>query len=233
MAPWLLLASAVVPALALLWYFYSRDANPEPRGVVLRTFFLGMVICAPVVPVAIELQKLGGTGGGPLGHALREAFLGAAVPEELFKFAVLWLWVRRQPVHGLVYGATASLGFAALENALYVASGGVGTALMRAVTAVPSHALTGAIMGAFAGRAVFGPGRSPASPALGVALVGLLAAIALHGAYDFVLMLDSGVWGLLALPILWLEIHWARRWIARLRAEQAALAAVVPAQPLT
>ena len=45
--------SAVIPSLLLLWYVYARDRNPEPRGLLLKTFLLGAAICAPVIPVAM------------------------------------------------------------------------------------------------------------------------------------------------------------------------------------
>ena len=89
-----------------------------------------------------------------------KAVLGAAIPEELFKFLVLRWYVWRkphfdEPLDGVVYGATASLGFATLENILYVGSHGLEMAVLRALTAVPGHAFTGVVMGAFLGRARF------------------------------------------------------------------------------
>lgn len=225
----LLLASALVPAWLLLWYFWSRDAHPEPRGVVLRTFLWGAFICLPVVPVASGLEALGAGAAGTWSRALVQAFLGAAVPEELFKFLVLRLWVWRQeafdePMDGLVYGATASLGFAALENLLYVGSGGLHVAALRAFTAVPGHALTGAILGAYVGQARFGPPEARTR----TLAAGLLVAIALHGAYDAVLMSGTG-WAALALLVLWVDLRWTRRLVARLRGAQEAGGAVAAA----
>lgn len=228
----LLLASALVPAWLLLWYFWSRDAHPEPRGVVLRTFLWGAFICLPVVPVASGLEALGAGAAGTWSRALVQAFLGAAIPEELFKFLVLRLWVWRQeafdePMDGLVYGATASLGFAALENLLYVGSGGLHVAALRAFTAVPGHALTGAILGAYVGQARFGPPQARAR----TLAAGLAVAVALHGAYDAVLMSGTG-WAALALLVLWVDLRWARRLIARLRgAQDAGAVEAAPALP--
>jgi RsiW-degrading membrane proteinase PrsW (M82 family) len=56
---------------------------------------------------------------------------------------------------GVVYGAVASLGFATLENILYVTPNGFAVAAARAFTAVPGHALLGVIMGYYVGRAKF------------------------------------------------------------------------------
>mgnify|MGYP006391493201 CR=1 FL=1 len=49
------------------------------------------------------------------------AFFGAAIPEEIAKFFMLWLLLRKNPyfdekMDGIVYAVCVSLGFAALEN---------------------------------------------------------------------------------------------------------------------
>ncbi|MFL5353411.1 PrsW family intramembrane metalloprotease [Archangium sp.] len=214
--------SALVPSLLLLWYIYARDRNPEPRGLLLKTFLLGAAICAPVVPVAMGLESLGkGWEVGVWGTALVQAFLGAAIPEEGFKYLVLrrFVWSKPafdEPLDGVVYGATASLGFATLENILYVGDGGLEVAVLRALTAVPQHAFTGIIMGAFLGRARF---AQDATRRFGLLATALGAAILLHGAYDAVLMTHSG-YALLALPVLLLEVRWGRGLYKQLQAEQ-------------
>lgn len=220
--------SAIVPSLLLLWYIRARDRNPEPRSLVLKTFLLGAVICVPVVPSAMFLQELGmqvlpGIDGGPL----NKAFLGAAIPEEIFKFLILRWYVWRkpafdEPLDGVVYGATASLGFATLENILYVGEHGLTVAVLRAVTAVPGHAFTGVVMGAFLGRARFAePGRQ-----FGLLAAGLGWAILLHGAYDAFLFTGSGL-AFFALVVLAIEVAWGRRLYKALQAEQALAPAVI------
>jgi len=225
----LLVASALVPALLFLWFLCSRDRNPEPPGLVIRTFLLGALVTVPIVPVAMALEALGHGAMGVWGKAIVGAFLGAAIPEEGFKFLVLRLWVWRQkdfdePMDGIVYGAAASLGFAALENVMYVSEGGLSVATLRAVTAVPGHALTGVLMGYYAGRAKFGPPEERTR----LLVRGLGAAIVVHGAYDMFL-LTATLWAFLALPVLLLQLLWARRLIAEMRAEQFA---TFPAEPI-
>ncbi len=214
--------SAVVPSLLLLWYVYARDANPEPRGLLLKTFFLGAAICVPVVPVALGLQALGeGMAVGIWGTALVKAFLGAAIPEELFKYLVLrrFVWSKSafdEPLDGVVYGVTASLGFATLENLLYVGEGGLGVAVLRALTAVPCHAFTGMVMGAYVGRARF---ATEPRERTGLLAAGLGWAVLLHGAYDAFLMTNTG-FAVLALGVLGFEIAWGRRLYKALQGEQ-------------
>ena len=220
----LLSTSAVVPSILLLWYFISSDRNPEPRGVLLRTFFYGALVCIPVVMVVPSLEALGAGATGMWGSALTQGFLGAGIPEEFFKLMVLLLYVWRQPafdepMDGIVYGATASLGFATLENLLYVGADGFGVAVMRALSAVPCHAFMGAIMGAYVGKARFGPPEER----LGKIATGYIAAVMLHGTYDTVLFTKSA-WCLAAIGILAFQIRWGRRLVREARAGQLLIA---------
>ena len=156
--------SALVPSLLLMWYFHRRDAFPEPQGVLWTTFGLGVVITVPVIAVVLVLDRVAEALTDPFAYGFASAFLGAAIPEELFKLLVLWFYAARhlqfdEPMDGIVYGVAASLGFATLENVLYVAEGGVPVAILRALTAVPGHAFLGAIMGFCVGQARFDEGR--------------------------------------------------------------------------
>ena len=184
-----LATSAITPSLLLVWYFHSRDAFPEPPRVLWTTFALGALIIAPVLLFAWPAHLLAQEIGSPLLYGVIAAFFSAAIPEEAFKLLVLWGYSMRQrefdePMDGIVYGATASLGYATLENLIFVAAEGGSTAILRAVTAVPGHACLGAIMGYYVGKARFAEGRERRTLMLRAMLVPTL----LHGAYDFPLM---------------------------------------------
>lgn len=183
----LTILSAVLPALVLLWYFYRSDLNPEPARGLLITFLLGVLAIIPAGVVGTVLEELKPIRSGPLFSGLFSAFLAAAVPQEALKYRILnrhgsRLAAFNEPMDGVVYGVAASLGFAALENFLYVAAGGWTVALIRAFTSVPAHACWGAIMGYYLGQARFNPRFT------GSAERGLLAAMVLHGLYDFPLL---------------------------------------------
>ena len=157
--------AAVLPSLMLLWYFYSKDKYPEPPRVVFTTFFLGILTIIPVLCVALPmLYYVANQLENPYTYGIAIGCLSAGLPEELFKFTVLLFYCMRhsefdEPMDGLVYGVTASLGFATLENVLYVSQGGLYMAIGRALTAVPMHASVGAIMGYYCGRARFTPAK--------------------------------------------------------------------------
>jgi len=245
----LLFATAVTPSLLLLWFFHARDHHPEPRAVLLTTFFLGVAIVIPVLAIAAPLALLGATIGDPYLLGVYHAFAVAAIPEELCKLAVVWFYCSRhkafdEPMDGLVYGAIASLGFATLENLLYVAQGGTTVALLRAFTAVPSHAFWGVIMGYYVGQARFGPPERRARRLCAAFVVPML----LHGLYNApVLALkeaaelaektraaipDIAV-AVLLLSLLTLIVSgvWALRAAGGLRRAQLAAAAIVVVTP--
>jgi protease PrsW len=95
------------------------------------------------------------------------------------------------------------LGFATLENVLYVLNAGengFSTALGRAFTAVPAHAAFGVLMGAYVGLAKFVPEKRMIYSFIGVGL-----AIFFHGAYDFFLMQQvyEGMGALAIFTLVW------------------------------
>ncbi len=188
----LLLLAAVLPAVLLVWFFHARDTFPEPPRVLWTTFALGCASVVPAVIVGMIVEPVL-TSTDAVVIAAAQAFVIAALCEESSKLAVLLGYSFRrsefdEPMDGIVYGATVSLGFAALENVFYVLDGGFAIALMRGVLSVPGHATYGAVMGYYVGRARFD--RENRKRLIGL---GLLAAVMLHGFYNFPLMLmDPG-----------------------------------------
>ncbi len=185
--------SMVTPSLLLLWYFHSRDVYPEPGRVVWTTFVLGVLTAIPVLLFAIPMETYLQHIEHPIAFGAYEAFVLASIPEETFKFAVLLWYVRRhsafdEPMDGLVYGVAASLGFATLENVLYVAQGGLAVAILRAVTSLPAHATFGAIMGYYIGQSHFGRERRRM-----LLFKAWLIPVLLHGLYDTPLLSAGGV----------------------------------------
>ena len=186
---------AILPTLALLLFFVYSDKFKEPKKTVLSTFILGIFIIAPLEVFHYGTQMI---LGEPIEYnAFFRAIFAAAFLEELFKFCVLFFFCTKftefnEPMDGIVYGITASLGFAFWENLQYIympdrdITESLQVAWMRAFTAVPSHAFDGVIMGFFIGRHYFRDYKSK------INLVwALLIPITLHGFYDWVLMEES------------------------------------------
>ncbi|MCF4164467.1 PrsW family glutamic-type intramembrane protease [Zavarzinia compransoris] len=228
MADLTMIGAALLPSLFLLVYFIRSDRFPEPWGGILGTFGFGVATVAPVLAIVVPLQNLlEPRVTDPFALAGVQAFILAALPEEALKLAVLLGFSRRlkafdEPMDGLVYGVVASLGFATFENVLYVAGGGdgwLGIALVRAFSAVPGHAMLGAIMGFYIARAHFEP-----EAARGMIARALIVPVLLHGIYDFGLLatVNSGEagWVLIGIAVLIVELVWTVRLHRRLRRAQ-------------
>ncbi len=179
------LVMAVAPSVLLLLWFLRRDrARPEPAGLVLRMFLMGLVLILPALLLEIVLDHLSWTLGR-MAYPLVRGFLVVALVEESLKLlAVIRLARRRacfdEVMDGIVYTVAAGLGFACLENVLFVLGRGMGVAVLRALTAVPMHAAVSAVMGYYFGRgrmAGGGEGRL-------LAARGLAIAVLLHGSYN-------------------------------------------------
>src|ERR1700683_3818123 len=161
--PGLIVASAIAPALLLLWLVVAADSRPEPPRIVWISVVLGAVSCIPAALLELWLQRhVPITGATPLG-AFATALLFAGIPEESIKVSIIAAIALRardfdEPMDGVVYGTAVGLGFAAVENLLYVASNTnwAFVAVMRGVLSVPGHGAFGAIAGAYIARARFG-----------------------------------------------------------------------------
>jgi RsiW-degrading membrane proteinase PrsW (M82 family) len=124
--------------------------------------------------------------------SISTAFFGAAIPEEIAKFFMLWLLLRKnqyfdEKMDGIVYAVCVSLGFAAVENIMYLftnADSYLSVGIARAIFAVPGHFCFGVLMGYFYSLAKFEPQHRMRYSALA-----LLAPIVAHGIYDSLLFI--------------------------------------------
>ena len=189
------------PSLFLLVYFYLRDRyEPEPRGHVALAFVLGAASTVPAYVASWTLARLVGDdwlllGGWPA--RAFEAFVLAAACEELPKWLAFYAVISRwreldEPLDGVVYGVALALGFATVENVLCVARDGLGIGVLRALFAVPAHALFGAAMGFYVGRAKLGDGQWQGIDVTrrqrrNRLLAALLVPLSFHAGYDFLL----------------------------------------------
>ena len=111
----------LLPALVWLYFWLKEDAQcPEPRHLILLAFIAGMI----AVPLVLPFQKMALTYFGSIGL---EAILSWAAIEEIMKFSVvallvLWRKEVNEPVDAMMYMITCALGFAALENTLFLLS---------------------------------------------------------------------------------------------------------------
>jgi RsiW-degrading membrane proteinase PrsW (M82 family) len=197
---------AAAPSLALLTYFYLRDRyEREPIGHIVAAYLLGMFALAAAQGATFMVSDWVSsdwlhTGGEPA--RLFDAFVFAGIVEELAKWIVLvaavYAWREfDEPMDGLLYGVAIALGFATLENLLFLSSRGLDIAWQRAIFAVPAHALFGGCMGFYVGRAKFAPTDGTRVRRFWLSLtLSFVVPVGFHGAYDFALLHGLGwkVW---------------------------------------
>lgn len=193
-----LLLLAVSPTLFILLYIYRKDRyEPEPLHLVAWIFFLGAL---SVIPAAfIELLFPEGI--------FRSAFV-APVVEEAIKFLIVFFSLYRhpefdEPVDGIIYATAAGLGFATIENILYVLEGGLAVGIIRAVASVPGHVVFSCIWGFALGTARFRPEQERT----GIILFGLFGAVLMHGFFNFSLEVFE-VLGLLLILVVIIPLGW-------------------------
>lgn len=187
-----ILLLAFIPIFVIAVYIYKRDKfNKEPLKELLKAFVAGM-FSAVVVILVHEILDLSGVDIET--NVFLRAFVSAAVIEECSKFFFFYKLFWNNPnfderFDGIVYAVYVSLGFAFVENVLYIyqdVGQAVSIARARAFFAVPAHTLFAIAMGYGAGIARFS--RKRASLYL---VSGLIWAILLHGIYDFLLMYSN------------------------------------------
>jgi len=212
-----LAALSAIPALVLAGYIYYADVTTqEPLTLLVGTFILGVLFAGFAAILNTVLQgpvQLLGSGFGLLPFLGQVAFFFLIVGpvEESVKLLAVRLYAFRDDrfdavIDGAVYGAMAGLGFATIENALYIVqntevvmgparaiSEGSGITAVRAL-AGPGHVIYSAFAGYYLGLAKFNPKN--AGP---IVLKGLLIAAVVHAGYNTlsgpVILILSAVYG--------------------------------------
>ncbi len=188
------IAIALAPGIAIcLYVFYTDIYNREPKWNLFASFILG---CLSIIPAACFEQSFRYTLDGSIGAVAVFAYAIVGFSEEFVKFLGLRFYSYRkksfdEPLDGIVYSVMVSMGFATVENIMYVmnfapSGRGLEVGFQRMFLSVPAHASFAVIMGYFVGKAKFSPAKST-----GLLVLGLLGAVFFHGTYDFFLFIKS------------------------------------------
>jgi len=194
-----LLFLSVLPAALLIIFIYRQDKyQKEPFKSLFKAFFGGMLsVVFTIVTVRIIDYTIGLI---PYLNqtVFYDSFITAGIPEELCKFLVFMIFIWNDKnfdeyFDGIVYASFISLGFATVENIMYVMPGGIGTGIVRALISVPAHFLFGVILGYFLSLAKFNSNKKGR-----YIIIGLLIAMAAHGLFDWLLMFSDRMGGALS-----------------------------------
>lgn len=157
-----LLVAAVLPVFLLCFFIYKKDPHHEPGKLLAKIFALGFFSAIPVVIVEMILGKFFPTDDvSSFILIFINVFISVAIVEEGFKWIVTMLFGYKNKEFDevydiIVYAVFASLGFACIENILYVVVNGIGNAILRAFLSIPGHMSFGIIMGYFLAQAKVG-----------------------------------------------------------------------------
>jgi len=199
--------AGVLPSLVWLIFWLREDSKrPEPRGLISRTFLFGMVAVVIVLP----LERMANAYFPGLGLA---TFASWAIIEEVLKFGAAFFGglISRsddEPLDPMIYMITAALGFAALENALFLASpfassqlvAGVLTGSLRFMGASLVHVVASGIVG-FTLALAFYKAREYK---LIYGIFGLALAIVFHTAFNIMIVNQESLGGFAAFVAVWL-----------------------------
>lgn len=200
----------MVPGFLWLAYFFLQGRRrPGSFHLVLKVFLWGALCTIPagfaeqITDARVEQETL-------LRSAIVGLFLIAPI-EEFFKLLAVWVSVYRtrhfrEPFHGLLYSVTAALGFACVENVIYMGFLGPEIFWLRAVFATPAHLMFSAMWGYAMGIA-----RFRRRGELLTVTKGFLAATALHGAYNFLVAVRPSIAVITLIPLMgfmaWLTVR--------------------------
>lgn len=189
----IILIASLAPVVFLMLYIYAKDkCQKEPIGQLLKALLGGVLAAiADVILLSVfgfaEVTEF----SSAFGQAFYQAFCQAALPEEFCKLLFLYWFIWKSPAFdeyydGIEYAAFVGLGFAGLENIMYVIQGGLGVAVSRAMFAVPAHFFFAIIMGYFFAFAKFRPWKKKT-----YLILAYICPVIMHGIYDFILMYNN------------------------------------------
>jgi RsiW-degrading membrane proteinase PrsW (M82 family) len=207
------IAAGVIPAIFWLWFWLHEDeAHPEPKPLIGLVFVFG---CLAVIPAFILEKALGVTDVLGSGNELFLILLIWAVIEEGLKFLAVYGVALKsrfydEPVDAMIYMITAALGFAAVENTLFILSNlldkgpnGIEyllTGNFRFLGATLVHIVASALIGWAIGLTY----NSRLGKKIGYFILGLTGAIVLHALFNYFIIKSNGGQIFKIFGLLWL-----------------------------
>lgn len=186
----IIFALGFAPGFFWLWFIYRKDKYaPEPLKLIATVFVLG-IISAPVAgfleglaPKLFPIVAVWDKSSDPT-HQLYYYTFVVGLVEEFCKLLPVWLYVYRKAefnevIDGVIYSSAAALGFASIENVLYITGHGATVMMGRAILSTLGHLLFASFWGLGFGLAKFNPKHSKY-----IVLVGFIIAVIAHGIYD-------------------------------------------------
>lgn len=205
---YILVLSAIVPAIVLLIWVYKSDKLEKESGSFLWRLVVSGILSTLI---ALVLERVfswlldATISQDSVWYNIILYFIIVAFSEEGAKYFMLWRRTWKSPefnclYDGVVYAVFVALGFALWENVSYVLSYGFATALVRAFTAIPGHACFGVFMGVFYAFARMEMNRNKRGLANLFRVLCVVIPALIHGSYDYIatMQTENSTWIFLA-----------------------------------
>ena len=238
----LLIALALLPSIILGWIIWQNDkVEKEPVGLLIKLFIcgIGSIIVTLILSVFVYIIPMCNpeTATTIVEHFM-SAVIGVALVEEFSKwiFVKSITWKNKEFTHiydAVVYAVFVSLGFATVENLLYVLSseGAFSVAIARAILAVPLHVFCGVFMGYYYGIAKQGEINNRKDLVKKNLFLSILIPTLTHGFYDFCLFTGNDVFFILFLVFVVIIYILAFKRVKNLSKIQLSLQGSIPVTP--
>ena len=195
----------IIPSLLWLWFWLREDRkNPEPTGLLMVVFIVGMLAVVCVLPIQKFIQV-------NINSHEWQLILWASAEEIIKYLAVIIILYKmhhaNEPIDWPIYLITAALGFAALENDLFLIKPlsigdntvGLITGQLRFLGSTLLHTVSSGILGIAIGMSMHMEGLRK----LWYLVVGFIFAITLHSVFNFFIMRNGGSGFLRVFAFLW------------------------------
>lgn len=200
----LLLFLAIIPVIIILTYIYLKDRNKEPWSLLIKLFFMGIASCFLVLLMSEMLFKIfpfmdKDTAYMTFFETMAYSFIGVALIEEFCKWLMTFIGSYKHKAYdevydGIVYSVYVSLGFACLENILYVfMNKSIVVGISRGILSVPGHACDAVFMGYYLSLAKVYASQGKKKLEKRNLILSVLVPTILHGIYDFCLFASIDV----------------------------------------
>lgn len=195
---------AIIPAALIILGIYLSDRHDrEPLKLLAFTYILGALAVIPAIIVE-EILLIFNVFPGVFG-AFYNAFIVAGLTEEYFKRLVVLKYPYKtkyfdEKLDGIVYCVFATMGFATVENIIYVVyryTNNPFIGLYRGIFSVPAHAVFGITMGYYLSLAKFDTNLERKRMNMRKSLY---MPVLMHGMFDFILMAEIPQLTLLFVP---------------------------------
>jgi RsiW-degrading membrane proteinase PrsW (M82 family) len=203
------MAGGILPALAWLWFWLREDSkHPEPRRLIAIAFFTGMC----TVAIAIPFEQFVGL----FIHNQFLTFTAWSAIEEVLKLlaalaVIFWRKDYDEPIDAVIYMICIALGFSAVENTLFLWNPSLAgntiaqefiTGNLRFVGATLLHVLSSAAIGVALALAFY----KPRTVKILYGASGVILAILLHGAFNFLILNTPQAYLLRTFVFVWVGV---------------------------